>query len=471
MHSLALAALLRAMLSAYVLQTGFRALSDDDFSRVVIAQSFAAHPTLDPSGTSWLPFPFWIYGACLSVFGSSLSVARATAFLIGVLATCGVWLAGRWIGLTRGQSLLGAALASTLPYAAWLGVATTPDIFNAVLLVLACASLTRKNPRIRLLGALALIAATLSRYESWPVAVVWAGFAGLDAVRRKKWADLTLALLALAAPLAWMAHGIAHHHDALFFVKRVASYRRALGIAGGGSFVHLMTTPKHLLLDAPELWLLAALAVVTTVLRKLHPWRHRWMRPIWALLALLAFLVIGDWRDGAPTHHVGRTLLPIWLFVCLVIAKPLVRIGTSPVASRGTAAALVLGAFCLGIVLPRPDTLRVDAFCPRNEETEAGRRAAASVPREQRLAIQTSDYGYFAVQAAFGRPDDTLVFDRLDPRVPSASDVFASPETLRQGLATARAQWFVAPTSQEPKFPTNVRVHWRSRTVLLARIE
>jgi hypothetical protein len=33
-------------------------VSDDDYARVVIAQRLSL--ALDPSGTSWLPFPFWL---------------------------------------------------------------------------------------------------------------------------------------------------------------------------------------------------------------------------------------------------------------------------------------------------------------------------------------------------------------------------------------------------------------------------
>src|SRR5215204_3578287 len=71
--------------SAAVLAQGFRALSDDDYARIVIAQRFAAQPSLDPSGTSWLPFPFWVHGSMMALFGREPSVARATAIALGTL--------------------------------------------------------------------------------------------------------------------------------------------------------------------------------------------------------------------------------------------------------------------------------------------------------------------------------------------------------------------------------------------------
>ena len=39
-----------------------------------IAQQFAHAPRVDPSGTSWLPLPFWLSGASMMVLGSGLGM-------------------------------------------------------------------------------------------------------------------------------------------------------------------------------------------------------------------------------------------------------------------------------------------------------------------------------------------------------------------------------------------------------------
>ncbi len=51
---------LKALMGAFVRRCGFEQVSDDDYARTVIAQLFAHSPRWDPSGTSWLPLPFWI---------------------------------------------------------------------------------------------------------------------------------------------------------------------------------------------------------------------------------------------------------------------------------------------------------------------------------------------------------------------------------------------------------------------------
>ncbi len=54
--SLAAIVAFKVALAGLVLARGFTHVSDDDYSRTVIAERFAHVPRLDPSGTSWSPF-------------------------------------------------------------------------------------------------------------------------------------------------------------------------------------------------------------------------------------------------------------------------------------------------------------------------------------------------------------------------------------------------------------------------------
>ena len=93
-----------------------RAISDDDYSRVVIAARFAAQPSLDPSGTSWLPLPFWLYGVPMALLGDSLTTARGVAFVVGVASAILVWASGRVLGLLPRPALMAGVAAALLPY-------------------------------------------------------------------------------------------------------------------------------------------------------------------------------------------------------------------------------------------------------------------------------------------------------------------------------------------------------------------
>jgi hypothetical protein len=462
---------LRACVSYGAIHTGFRAISDDDYSRVVIAQVFAAQPVWDPSATSWLPFPFWLYGFCLSALGASLAKARAIAMVISLVGPLGVWLAGRWLGLSRIACLIAGIISCAIPYAAWLGVATTPDYFTALLLLLGACSLARRCEKVRLLGALAIAAACLSRYEAWPVAVLWAAISALDGLRHRNWKFMVLAGLVLAAPLAWMLNGALNHHDALFFIKRVVTYKRALGLPTASVLSRLLATPRHLLVDAPELWAVAVLVAILATLKHKPFLKRRWCRPIVAILSLLVFLCMGDLSDGAATHHVGRTLLMPWFFLALILAAGVTSVARDrSLRHRALLALLLIGAYSFVFCVLRPTFTSVDGFCARNEETEVGTQASSRVPMGEKLAIDTLDYGYFAVEAAFGRPKETVILDSHDPRHPKAANIFAAAETLSEALAKYPARWLVAPTKHERTLTAVARIHYRGPTLMLAEL-
>src|SRR6187402_458620 len=224
-----LVGLARALVSATCLWSGFRAVSDDDYSRLVIAARFAASPSLDPSGTSWLPLPFWAYGAPMALLGDSLAVGRGVAFCLGVASAVLVWGAAGLLGLAPAAALLAALGAVLLPYGAWLSVATVPEAPCAALILFGVVSLAREEARLRLWGALALGAACFCRYEAWAPALVFAAVTGAQALRSRRRALGLAALLSLLPIAAWLLHGVVRHGDALFFVGRVSQYRAALG--------------------------------------------------------------------------------------------------------------------------------------------------------------------------------------------------------------------------------------------------
>ncbi len=435
----------KLVVSLAVLWSGFRAVSDDDFARVVIAQRFAEVPTLDPSGTSWLPLPFWLNGGLMKLFGSSIDVARTTAFVLGVAAAVVVHVAARWLGASRRGALLGALLACVFPYAAWLGVATIPDYPTAALILLGVAGAAATGQR-RVIAAFALAAACLSRYEAWPVAAAFALFAAWDAFRRRSWLCAASALIAAAGPLGWMLHGILAHGDALFFVKRVAAYRRAVGAAPASVLVRLTAFPLRVLRCEPELAAVALTTLGTAARLHLRADLRRYRRAGVLLLALLAFLVVGDLRDGAPTHHAERAVLAIWLAAAVLVGD----LGTEVWAALGQRARKLLalglaGGVALGAGIVRPWFARRDAFIDREPEIEVGDKTRHLVlPDGGRVMIDTPDFGFYAIMAGLGRPSQAVPLDDHDPRHSRPPDAFASVATLRARAHALHARYLIA---------------------------
>jgi hypothetical protein len=451
----------KAAASFAVLHAGFYALSDDDFSRVVIAERFARTPSLDPSGTSWLPLPFWLTGSAMAAFGRTLSVARVTAVVLGLLSAVLIHRAARFLGASRPAAVLGALVATAcLPTAARLGVSFQPEALTSGLVVLGAAASALAGSR-RLVGALCLTAACLCRYDAWPVAAGFTAFCVADAWRGARLGSTSLAsdpeartllvaaVTACAAPLAWILHGISAHGDALFFIHRVAAYRHALGIRE--TFAEsLIAYPRVLVSGEPELTLGAILLLLSTWRRgrgradpeTSRPF-HALVRPAVLLGMLLLFLMTGRLLDGAPTHHAERTLLPIWTLLALAaierafsLAKDATVVGTLALPTLA-----VVGGVAIRLAHP-PET-----FGARASERAIGGAARAVVPESDRLLVDTADYGYFAVISAFGAPERADPLVTHDPRDPSVGEAPAVALTRR--IAETGAAYLVAP-----------RAHW-----------
>ncbi len=293
-------------LGAWVLHAGFSHVSDDDYARTVIAEQFAHAPKLDPSGTSWLPFPFWVEGAAMLIFGRSLDVARGVAIAAGALSVAAPFFAMRATGVPRGAALAATAVASALPWNAWLGVATVPDGWVGA--VLAASAIAMRVPSARPWAAAGLFATALSRYEAWPVCAIFA--IACFWRRAPRGAAVAYAAGAIAGPLLWMAWNAHAHGSPVHFVARVTAFRRAIGAASVPWTEKAFGYPLAFVTETPEAAVLGACGAIG--LARSAALRARWGWAAAAMVAVVAFLVAGDLGDGAPTHHPARALASTW---------------------------------------------------------------------------------------------------------------------------------------------------------------
>jgi hypothetical protein len=449
-------AALRLAISAGVVMYGVVALSDDDYARVAIAERFAASPRLDPSGTSWLPFPFWVMGAAMKLLDTSLDVARLVTGALSVGATWLLYAAGRAWSFSQRRALVAAALASILPAAALLGSMTVPELPTAALAVFAIVTASAPGRqsdsaffvryRVPLLSSLAMLAATLSRYETWPLAaalavILWRREPS-DASWKGRAKRAALAAAPLLGPVLWIVHNRIAHRDALSFLHRVSSYRAALGPNHGGN---PLTYVVALVGGSPAVMLALALLTVTSFrLLGRKPARRNLARfAPWAAsaAALLVFLLAGQLAGGAPTHHAERALLAVWLLATLAVVDLSSIVSTRLLRSR----AWIGVAFALLLALDYRSTF-ADGGIRRDNEERVGQQLRALVPRGERVFAATTDYGHFAVMAAFGRPYD-VALDSHDPRIKSSTAVLRDPWNAVVRLRAENASWLVAPSA------------------------
>ncbi len=430
----------RLLATAVAVAMGFFAISDDDFARVVIAQSFAHDASFDPSGSSWLPLPFWVNGLAMKIFGADFAVARAVSVVLSLAGAAAMLLAGTWLGLDRTSAVIAGLLGAMLPHAVWLNYATVPEGLTAISCVLAIASLARDSARVRSAGVGFVTVACLCRYEAWAIAAILAAFNALDGLRTHRANLALLAVASLLGPVAWLVHGGVNHGDPLFFVERVAGYRRMLGRSPASLLESVFNYPLVLIRAEPELMLSALLLLIPGVRRAHTPeLRGGLQRALLAGAGLLAFLVWGDLSDGAPTHHPERPLLTLWLLLCLALGAAIPTLLT-----RHPRALAALGLCVVGLSTIRSWFTHRDAFIDRSSELAIGEEARRQMGASERLLVDVGDYGYFAVIAGLAEPWRASGIAEGDPRHPKRD--FASAQArCRYYLEQHRAQWLVVP--------------------------
>lgn len=410
-------------LGLYVLRTGFSHVSDDDYARTVIAMQFAHAPKLDPSGTSWLPFPFWVVGAIMAIAGRSLAVSRAVSTLLGAVCVAAPYAAMRATGVGRVAAFAGTAVSMMLPWNAWLGVAMVPEGWTGALV--GAALIATSDASARPWAAAALLVTSLSRYEAWPACGLFALFCFAHArptrQRGIEAREVAWALVALAGPLAWIGWNAHVHGSAFHFLARVRAFRRSVGASEMPLSDKLLGYPRALLMETPEVAILGALGVLSILFdRRL---RCRWGWSVTGALAMIAFLVVGDLRDGAPTHHPGRALSPIWWVFAGLGADATaaqLRRRTAPAMRSVVTAALATAA--LGWLVSLPVRWRTSPG--RSDWDRRDPQLAAGLAMRQRgvsrAEITPCGYEHFALLAAWGQPERAQVNPSL--HLPPSAD-------------------------------------------------
>lgn len=400
---------LKAAAGAWVLHLGFSHVSDDDYSRVVIAEQFAHAPSFDPSRTSWLPWPFWANGTAMLLFGRSIAIAGAVAWLFGLASVVVAYFAMRALGVARGATWLAVAIAMTTPWNAWVGIATVPEALTAALI--AAAAMSIAVPEARVLGAVALLVASLSRYEAWPVCAVFAAVCLVSLTRASAGERTREAIafsLALLGPCVWTSWNFHAHGSALHFVARVARYRRSLGVEIP-LFDRLVMYPRALVTGAPEI---AALGLAGCLGGR--DVRARWRAPLAVMGALLLFLVYGDLHDGAPTHHPERALLSLWWVLAGFGVDGARAFVLRHVRGRPKREAWAVAFGVLGSIALLTSTLERAGQAPgrspeENRDIQVERGLALRTADPAHVALVPCAFEHFALIAAFGAPERVTI--------------------------------------------------------------
>jgi hypothetical protein len=263
------------------------------------------------------------------------------------------------------------------------------------------------RPGAEPLAAAALLAASLSRYEAWPACVILAVLCiGRAAREANPWRNYACAVAAAAGPIAWTAWNAHAHGSALHFLSRVSTFRQAIGAADIPVRDKLFGYPWALVRETPEA---AVLGIVGAAgIARNAVLATRWRVAAVVAVAIGVFLVLGDLRDTAPTHHPARALAAVWWIFVGMGVDTMVDVVRGVVSDKrrlaltGTTALLAI-SWCAW--LPARWSMAPGNSESARRDVQIARGLDMRSHSVWRAVITPCSFEHFALIAAWGEPE------------------------------------------------------------------
>jgi len=143
--------------------------------------------------------------------------------------------------------------------------------------------------------------------------------------------------------------------------------------------------------------------------------RARWRCAATVVVAIGAFLVVGDLHDGAPTHHAARALSAVWWILVGMGVDALVGFVQGVSKSKlllglHAAATLVAVGWCAS--LPARWSASPGRTASERREAQIARGLDLRKRNVARAVITPCSFEHFALIAAWGEPERASVMVR-----------------------------------------------------------
>lgn len=357
-------ALVRLLASLIARQTGFLEYNADGYARIIHAAEWARAPRFDVG--VWLPLQFWLTGMALWAWPdlAVTPIVLNSAAALGsawLLAAIGWRLGGPAVGLTAGL------LAAGFPWSVWFGLSGLAEAPFALAVSAAGLGLVTwlqatpvggvRSSRGLWLAALALLAATMLRYEGWFYALALAPLVVAVATPGERRRPRTLAPLVVPFlfPAVWVGASALISGDPFSFAHVTSDITAAE--ATHESLTAIERLIFYPIFAATLAWPVVGLALAGALWQRRRPGvvgYTLWLLGELAVLALVTarFSGIGAGRD----RYVMSTIVLLLPLVSLTVVALWQRAGWTRLAALAAAGLLIWfsGATLLGRSHPYP---------------------------------------------------------------------------------------------------------------------
>jgi hypothetical protein len=315
----------RIIIHALLYQSGFNALTADDFGRIIIAAHWSQSP--EPAlGGYWLPFYSYLFGTLFWIIWDLLWAPRIVAIIFGLVSIVIMFLITEELTQNRRLGLIAAILLAINPAHIWLSSTPLPAVIHFTLVLAALYCLIRYlKYEIRYClyaGGLLFFLANGVRFEAWIMALVFSltlaiklGYLyKVNTLSRTQMVDLTIGIfLPWILPTIWIIHSYVSTGEPLASIAAIRTYKMRW-YGSNRSYLNYLTT--FLKID-PFTTVLIPLGLFTF----LRYGETRTVRLLYIAVTILSvgvFVILHGGQSEPPGNSI-RYLSP-YLFLTLPIA-------------------------------------------------------------------------------------------------------------------------------------------------------
>jgi len=294
------------------LSCGFIAVSQDEYSRVLLGASWAKAPYIFGGSWAWLPGHFYLLGLALKIHYDLSFTPRIVTMIFSLAALGMLYLLTRNL-FNRWVALLCVLIVGLNPI--YISLSLTP-MADIVYLALIIAFLhffilwaDNKTDRYLLLAALMIGGATSLRYEAWFIMAIFNVYLGLRCIielwtRRLAHPVWLLAIgLSCLPAVSWMIGNYIYMGDPFFFI----SWRLSNSIGRVGPITNLIPVLSYAELLLKKGGIICVLAIAGITLSNRFLGRKIWL---YLLLSLAPLIVLTLHGGAIGTAYTQRFCIP-----------------------------------------------------------------------------------------------------------------------------------------------------------------
>jgi len=330
----------RLGLQVLLYRSGFRALTADEFGRMVLAAKWAQGPHMVWHGV-WLPFHMYMFGTLLWLKWDLLHVPRAIVVLLGLISIVLMYQLASKLFESRKIGLVSAILLAVNPVHTWLSSTPLTEMLNTSLVLAFILNITQylrsKKQLCLYVSAFMLALANGVRYESWMYSIVFSLYLIGDGVlqfwRKNPNIKQSLTFIATAFvpwmfPVAWIFGNYIETGDPLYFATETELYKLTQYGANSSYNSYLQTFLK---ID-PYATVLSVVGLVACLLSHRKSSAVKW----YVAIAFIPFFLFAYLHEGQiePLGNYLRYLAP-FIFITYPAVAFLIDLAINLIAKFG----------------------------------------------------------------------------------------------------------------------------------------